>query len=412
MAAISSPSVVLSALAPASAEAVAVLPVEPPVAADAGTAEVPLLEVVSDLPSLGHKERATAVAEVGGQEPASLIKGRPSTPSAMVPDASTAGGPDALEEGRAEPRPVLGSCDLIPARREPNERCGQALRFWTRGALKSLFVLDDEREEQSQDELREYAEAAMGSLRSTMEILSRDVPRVLKELTDVSTAKSLFIRHETDVWGSLRFLGAALAEANEHLSQRSTEVADLRLLCDELEVEAATTRAEVASARTEAQQRQLELGHVIGERDQSRSQAAEAVGRAEALGGQLAEVSARAGALVEDLAVAVGSAQSTQAATSEQRAQDEEFETALNESVKALAQAAEQKEADRVAMSEAISAFCQVFGLDDVPSGSSPQSRLRALGGHVRSRLREALHHDVRRAFAVLASVAEPPELF
>jgi hypothetical protein len=57
-----------------------------------------------------------------------------------------------------------------------------------------------------------------------------------------------------------------------------------------------------------------------------------------------------------------------------------------------------------VAMSEAISAFCQVFGLDDVPSGSSPQSRLRALGGHVRSRLREALHHGVRRAFAMLAS--------
>ncbi len=57
-----------------------------------------------------------------------------------------------------------------------------------------------------------------------------------------------------------------------------------------------------------------------------------------------------------------------------------------------------------MAMSEAISAFCQVFGLDDVPSGSSPQSRLRALGGHVRSRLRGALHHGVRRAFAVLAS--------
>jgi hypothetical protein len=29
---------------------------------------------------------------------------------------------------------------------------------------------------------------------------------------------------------------------------------------------------------------------------------------------------------------------------------------------------------------------------------------MRALGGHVRSRLRGALHHDVRRAFAVLAS--------
>jgi hypothetical protein len=83
------------------------------------------------------------------------------------------------------------------------------------------------------------------------------------------------------------------------------------------------------------------------------------------------------------------------------------FDTALNESVKnckALAQAAEQKEADRTAMSEAISAFCRAFGLDDVPSSSSPQSHLQALGDHVCSRLRGALHHGVRRAFAVLAS--------
>jgi hypothetical protein len=228
----------------------------------------------------------------------------------------------------------------------------------------------------------------------------------------VSTAKSLFIRCETNVLGSLRFLRATLAEANEHLAQWSTEVADLRLLCDELEVEAAATRAEVALARTEAQQRQLELGHVIGERDQSKSQAAEAVGWAEVLGGQLAEVSAWARALAEDLAMAVRSAQSAQAAASEQRARAKgmfrplcdfdsasffnsylknsvwlstEFEIALNESAKALAQAAEQKEADRVATSEAISAFYQVFGLDDVSSGSSPQSGLRALGGHVRS---------------------------
>jgi chromosome segregation ATPase len=201
----------------------------------------------------------------------------------------------------------------------------------------------------------------------------------------VSTAKSLFIRRETDVWGSLRSLRAALAEANERLAQRSTEVADLRLLCDELEVKAVAAQAEAASARMEAQRRQLELGQIIDKRDQSRSQAAEAVGRAEALGGQLAEVSARAGALAEDLTVAVGSAQSAQAIASQQRARAEgtfrplydfdlasffnscmknsvwlsaEFETALTESVKALAQAAEQKEVDRMAMSEAISAFC------------------------------------------------------
>jgi hypothetical protein len=132
--------------------------------------------------------------------------------------------------------------------------------------------------------------------------------------------------------------------------------------------------------------------------------------------------------------VAVGSARSAQAMTSQQRARAEGmfchlydfvfasffssclkdivrlssgFETTLNESVKnceALAQAAEQKEADRVAMAEAISAFCRTFGLGDAPSGSSLQSRLRALGGHVRSRLRGAPHLGVRRAFAVLAS--------
>jgi hypothetical protein len=53
------------------------------------------------------------------------------------------------------------------------------------------------------------------------------------------------------------------------------------------------------------------------------------------------------------------------------------FETDLDESVKnctALAEAVEQKEAERVAMSEAISAFCQAFGLDGVPSSSSPES--------------------------------------
>jgi hypothetical protein len=136
----------------------------------------------------------------------------------------------------------------------------------------------------------------------------------------VSTAKSLFIRRESGVWGSLLSQRAALAEANERLAQQSTEVADLWLLRDELKVEAVAAQAEAASARTEAQQWQLEVGQVIGEWDQSRSQAAEAIGRAEALGGQLAEVSARAGALAEDLAVAIGSAQSAQAVASEQRA--------------------------------------------------------------------------------------------
>jgi hypothetical protein len=148
-----SPPDVLPTPAPASAEAIAVLAVEPPVAADAEMAEAPLLEA-------------------GDQKPAPLAE--------EVPDAPTAVGADALEEGGAEPRPVLGSGDLVLARRDPNERRGQALWFCTHGALKPLFVLDDERDEQSWDELRECAEAMMGSLRSTMEVLSRDVPRILQ----------------------------------------------------------------------------------------------------------------------------------------------------------------------------------------------------------------------------------------
>jgi hypothetical protein len=151
-AAASSPPNVLPALAPASVEAVVVLAVEPPIAADAEMAEAPLLEA-------------------GDREPAPLAE--------EVPDAPTAGGADALEEGGAEPRPVLGSDNLVLARRSPNER-RQSLRFWTRGALKPLFVLDDEREEQSWDELRECAEATVGSLRSTLEVLCRDVPRILQ----------------------------------------------------------------------------------------------------------------------------------------------------------------------------------------------------------------------------------------
>jgi hypothetical protein len=144
---------VLPTPAPASAEVVAVLPVGPSVAADAEMAEAPL-------------------PEAGDRRPAPLVE--------EVLDAPTAGGADALEEGGAEPRPVLGSGDLILARRGPNERRGERLRFWTRGASKPLFVLDDEREEQAWDELRECAKATVGSLRSTLEVLSRDVPRILQ----------------------------------------------------------------------------------------------------------------------------------------------------------------------------------------------------------------------------------------
>jgi hypothetical protein len=186
------------------------------------------------------------------------------------------------------------------------------------------------------------------------------------------------------------------------------------LLCTDLRVEAAAARAEAAAARAEAQRQRSEFDRVVEERDQSRGRAAEAESRAKTL--------------AADLAIA-------QVAASEQRARAggtpwpslvfvpvcflclclrsffwlfAELEFALDESAKALAEAlvgaAEQREANHAAMSEAVSDVYRILSSGDVPSGSSPQSRLQVLGDHVRGRLREALHHGVRRSFAVLAS--------
>jgi hypothetical protein len=182
------------------------------------------------------------------------------------------------------------------------------------------------------------------------------------------------------------------------------------LLCTDLRAEAAAARAEAAAARAEAQRQRLEFDRVVEERDQSWGQVAEAVSRVETLAANLAVASeqrARAGgtswpslvfAPVCFLCLCLRSFFWLFA----------ELESALDESAKALAEAlagaAEQREADQAAMSEAVSDVYRVLGSGDVPSGSSPQSRLQVLGDHVRGRLREALHHGVRRAFAVLAS--------
>jgi hypothetical protein len=78
-----------------------------------------------------------------------------------------------------ETRSVPPSGSLVPAWRS-SERWRQLLRFRTREASDPFFVLDDEREEQSWNELRECAEATVGSLRSSLEVFCRDVPKILQ----------------------------------------------------------------------------------------------------------------------------------------------------------------------------------------------------------------------------------------
>ena len=132
-------------------------------AADADVAPAP-----PDVPAV--------LAPVATEAAAVLVGERPIAADAEMAEASALG---ASEEGGVETRSVPPSGSLVAVRRSSEGR-RQLLRFRTRGASDPLFVLDDEREEQSRDELREYAEATMGSLRSTMEILSRDVPRILQ----------------------------------------------------------------------------------------------------------------------------------------------------------------------------------------------------------------------------------------
>jgi hypothetical protein len=132
-------------------------------AADADV--VPSPPVVPAMPA----PAATEVAAVPVGE-------RPVAADVEMADASA---PGASEEVGGEARSVPPGGSLIAVWRSPEVR-RQLLRFRTHEASDPVFVLDDEREDQSWDELRECAEATVGSLRSSLEVFCRDVPRILQ----------------------------------------------------------------------------------------------------------------------------------------------------------------------------------------------------------------------------------------
>jgi hypothetical protein len=128
-------------------------------------------DVVSSPPDVPAMP-APAATEVA----AVLVGERPVAADVETADASTLG---ASEEGGVEARSVPPGGRLI-AVRQSSEGRRQLLRFRTREASDPVFVLDDEREGQSWDELRECAEATVGSLRSSLEVFCRDVPKILQ----------------------------------------------------------------------------------------------------------------------------------------------------------------------------------------------------------------------------------------
>jgi hypothetical protein len=124
----------------------------------------------------GPPDMPPVLAPSAAEAAAVPIGERPIAANAEMAEASVLG---ASEEGGVEPRLVPPSGGLVPARWSFEGR-RQLLRFRTRGASDPFFVLDDEREEQSWDELRECAEATVGSLRSSLEVFCRDVPKILQ----------------------------------------------------------------------------------------------------------------------------------------------------------------------------------------------------------------------------------------
>jgi hypothetical protein len=115
---------------------------------------------------------APATAEVA----AVPVRERPVAASVGTADASA---PKAPEEVGVDARSVQPGDSLIAVRQSPEAR-RLLLRFRTREASDPIFVLDDEQEDQSWDELRKCAEATAGSLRSSLEVFCRDVPKILQ----------------------------------------------------------------------------------------------------------------------------------------------------------------------------------------------------------------------------------------
>jgi hypothetical protein len=132
-------------------------------AADADVAPCP-----PDMPAMSAPSATEVVAVPVGE--------RPVATGVETADAPALG---ASEEGGVETRSVPPGGSLVAVRRSSEGR-RHLLRFRTREASNPVFVLDDEREDQSWDELRECAEATVGSLRSSLEVFCRDVPKILQ----------------------------------------------------------------------------------------------------------------------------------------------------------------------------------------------------------------------------------------
>jgi hypothetical protein len=147
-----------------------------PEAGSSAEAAIMLEEAAGADVAPGPPDMPPVPAPTAAESAAVPVGERPIAADAEMAEASALG---ASEEGGVEARSVPPSGGLVAARRSSEER-PQLLRFRTHGASDPFFVLDDEREERSWDELRKCAEATVGSLRSSLEVFCRDIPEILQ----------------------------------------------------------------------------------------------------------------------------------------------------------------------------------------------------------------------------------------
>ena len=76
----------------------------------------------------------------------------------------------------------------------------------------------------------------------------------------------------------------------------------------------------------------------------------------------------------------------------------------MSEASTVVQAALEAKIGEHDALQSATRTICEALEVEGVESGSSLRSRLTALSGQVRERLRGALHTGVKRALAVISS--------
>ncbi|XP_066360887.1 uncharacterized protein [Miscanthus floridulus] len=295
-----------------------------------------------------------------------------------------------------------------------------------------IFALEDVAEGGRWDTLEQYRSLAERSLQTALSVVANDLPGVSQELEARSFGKSLFLRRERGVWDELCRQRELLAHANELLSARSTEAEDLCLHCDNREAEAATAQGQVAPLVARVKELEEELTRVADERDASNSQAEEVRATAIATAGQLGAKQQAHELTKGALAEATKAIEASQGEALKWREKGEELEkeasraaeasrvevqrwkekakglddevSRLTEASVALQTVLDREIEEHEVLQSAARAVCEALEMEGVQSGNSLRSRLTALIGQARQRLREALHTGVKRALAVVSS--------